>query len=836
MKKLNLFVMALGNVLPVCNWQVRRAKHSDQETLRVAGWSWPSAGCKPAARWALAVTLMLAVNAFAADALTERLQRGLFEEEANRNLDAAIKEYQSVVTQADEQRKVVATALFRLGECYRKLGRTNDASAQYQRILRDFSEQEPLVKLSRELLGVKAVAALPGTVETASLTQAEAEELARVKTLARNSPDLLNASSEQSELQKAAGGGRYSVVEFLLSQGLSPSDPVRGISPLVAAANGGHLRIVQLLLDKGATTNDVSQALVSASAAGFKSVAEALLARGADVNRQNYNAETALHHAVYNGHRPIVEMLLQHGANPNVLLLNPRSGNWNSFNYNQGATPLHLAAYRGDSVVARLLIKAGASVKVTNQEGLTPLHIAAGRSYTNVCVLLIEAGADLNATMNDGSTPLASAISNSQAETAALLVSRGADVNRVAVRADKYTPYLLHLAVGRGSPPLLRALLVAKPDLEVTDFDGNTPVQYAVANNLWPQAELLLEAGANPNRPMPKVGTLLHQAVAQGQASLVAALLNAKADPNVLNQQGETPLSLALRRPAPQSPGGISFAPIPGSQPARPVVDYDKIISLLKAHGADEFLQRRGFISAVRGPRDRVNIFSKGTNDLNRYTLMEFLAAVYENSGYDFPFPDFGKVVVYRLEGKTEKPLLVNVAALMAVTNCAGDLPLEWGDNVEIPMADHPVNAQWTGVAAATYGDADPRSATLTSCLQRTVRFSAGGTNLSTQLGVWILDTRTGHGAKARQPLFRLSAVVRRDNRFRSLLRSSSDLSRVTVTRTDPQTKETTKMTFDLNAVALPDMSYSSGNQPPIPWAHDLWLRDGDVIEVPEKP
>ena len=91
----------------------------------------------------LFVTVLgFAVNAFAADPLTERLQRGLFEEEANRNLDAAIREYQSVVTQADEQRKVVATALFRLGECYRKLGRTNDAAAFYQRIVRDYSEQE----------------------------------------------------------------------------------------------------------------------------------------------------------------------------------------------------------------------------------------------------------------------------------------------------------------------------------------------------------------------------------------------------------------------------------------------------------------------------------------------------------------------------------------------------------------------------------------------------------------------------------------------------------------------------------------------------------------------
>src|SRR6266478_5106757 len=80
-----------------------------------------------------------------ADALTQSLQRGLFEEEANHNLDAAIKAYESVISQSEEQRKVVATALFRLGECYRKLGKTNDANAQYQRILRDFSEQEQLV-------------------------------------------------------------------------------------------------------------------------------------------------------------------------------------------------------------------------------------------------------------------------------------------------------------------------------------------------------------------------------------------------------------------------------------------------------------------------------------------------------------------------------------------------------------------------------------------------------------------------------------------------------------------------------------------------------------------
>src|SRR5207237_570172 len=96
-----------------------------------------------------AAILSLTLATHAPDTLTQNLQQGLFEEEANHNLDAAIKSYQSVISAADEQRKVVATALFRLGECNRKLGKTNEAAAFYQRILRDFADQEQLVTLTR---------------------------------------------------------------------------------------------------------------------------------------------------------------------------------------------------------------------------------------------------------------------------------------------------------------------------------------------------------------------------------------------------------------------------------------------------------------------------------------------------------------------------------------------------------------------------------------------------------------------------------------------------------------------------------------------------------------
>src|SRR2546421_6768191 len=81
--------------------------------------------------------------------LSSALQRGLFEEEANHNLDAAIQAYQSVINQYDKDRKLAATAIFRLGESYRKQGKTNEAVAQYERVLREFPDQPDLLPVSR---------------------------------------------------------------------------------------------------------------------------------------------------------------------------------------------------------------------------------------------------------------------------------------------------------------------------------------------------------------------------------------------------------------------------------------------------------------------------------------------------------------------------------------------------------------------------------------------------------------------------------------------------------------------------------------------------------------
>src|SRR6185295_19423828 len=113
--------------------------------------------------------------------LTSALQKGLFEEEANHNLEAAAQAYQNVSAQFDKDRKLAATAIFRLGEVYRKQGKTNEAVGQYERVVREFSDQPTLVTLSRQnLTGLRQSLVPPGdtTTSTAGNTSEEARRLA----------------------------------------------------------------------------------------------------------------------------------------------------------------------------------------------------------------------------------------------------------------------------------------------------------------------------------------------------------------------------------------------------------------------------------------------------------------------------------------------------------------------------------------------------------------------------------------------------------------------------------------------------------------------------------
>jgi tetratricopeptide (TPR) repeat protein len=96
----------------------------------------------------LLITL-LALSAGAQNRLEETLRKGILEEESKQNLNGAIQAYQSVLTQFDDERKTAATALFRMAESYRKLGKNAEAIAAYNRVVKEFSDQTKLAEQSR---------------------------------------------------------------------------------------------------------------------------------------------------------------------------------------------------------------------------------------------------------------------------------------------------------------------------------------------------------------------------------------------------------------------------------------------------------------------------------------------------------------------------------------------------------------------------------------------------------------------------------------------------------------------------------------------------------------
>lgn len=90
----------------------------------------------------------------AADELSLQLQKGLLAEGAHRDYNAALKAYQAAVAAYDTNRQAAATAVFRLAETYRKLGRTNEARGQYERVVFEFADQLALAEAALKQLGI----------------------------------------------------------------------------------------------------------------------------------------------------------------------------------------------------------------------------------------------------------------------------------------------------------------------------------------------------------------------------------------------------------------------------------------------------------------------------------------------------------------------------------------------------------------------------------------------------------------------------------------------------------------------------------------------------------
>ena len=181
-------------------------------------------------------------------------------------------------------------------------------------------------------------------------------------------PILLAAAACSPALIKAARGGNAQAARVALDAGADPNalgGNRHGQTPLMIAAVRADLPLARLLLDRGAKASRAGgrgeTPLMRAADHGSLEVVRLLLERGADVGAKTDQGTTALHYAVQSKQPEIARLILDSGAEVNA-----------TDDMRVGRTPLGIAAYYGDTGLARLLLAHGADSSIACNNGRLP--------------------------------------------------------------------------------------------------------------------------------------------------------------------------------------------------------------------------------------------------------------------------------------------------------------------------------------------------------------------------------------------------------------------------------------------------------------------------------
>lgn len=342
-------------------------------------------------------------------------------------------------------------------------------------------------------------------------------------------PNLALPTGE-TPLMTAARTGNVDAVRALLERGadVSAVEASRGQDALMWAAAEGHAEVARLLTEQGADAHARSKTgftpLLFAAQKADRDTTRVLLGAGVSVNEAGSNGATALVVATTGGHTAFAELLLDHGADPNL---------------GPGFTPLHVVARHEEPDISddggleklefiKLLLARGAdpNARATRAPagvgtvGATPFFLAAWAADVDTMRLLLGAGADPMLPTTGGTTPLMAAAgflhsaggentSEDRAlEAVKLCVELGHDVNAANT---SHGDTALHAAAYRGkegATSIVQFLVDHGAKVNVTNKRGWTPLliaeglYFSASNTLHVGTiELLRKLGADPSPP-----------------------------------------------------------------------------------------------------------------------------------------------------------------------------------------------------------------------------------------------------------------------------------------------------------------------------------------------
>jgi ankyrin repeat protein len=254
-------------------------------------------------------------------------------------------------------------------------------------------------------------------------------------------PEPPTAQTRQILIHNAAGAGNIEAVQYYLNKGVDiNAKDYKGWTALHHASWDLHKEAVELLINEGAQINVKIPS-------GEETPLDLIQSR-------NWSGVSESSKKQQLKKKEIVELLLKNGGKHGSIYGAARGGDLeavkkfldegadiNQRGHGGGGTPLHCASsWSNKKEVVELLIAKGADVNAKDDQGYyleTPLHKAAFWGNTEIIEFLIAKGADVNAKSSSNSTPLDKTYASGETETANLLRKHGGKTGEELKAEDK---------------------------------------------------------------------------------------------------------------------------------------------------------------------------------------------------------------------------------------------------------------------------------------------------------------------------------------------------------------------------------------------------------------